>query len=190
MAHFLDVQLLHDYLQVRLDHLRNQLRKRRLMLPAQHALRLARIAPQKIDFNRKKITRIDLDQRLARSCVQSHCVDARALPLDLAPYFRERQLIDSSGIERRRTPLDSMHNVAFAKQQFHQVCAILACDIWDKNRFSHSFPRIRWNMQLFYSGYLPCIAATALSLPVAYLGITSARLCRFIRIPESFSARK
>jgi hypothetical protein len=46
------------------------------------------------------------------------------------------KMIDPIGIEQRGATLDAMHLVAFGKQQFRKVCAILARNARDQGGLS------------------------------------------------------
>ena len=46
------------------------------------------------------------------------------------------EMIDSLGVERRRTPLHTMNDIALFQKELGKVAAILARDAGDERRFS------------------------------------------------------
>src|ERR1700736_837421 len=72
-------------------HFLDELRKRRLRLPAELLARLARVADQEIDFGETEIGRVDANDGLAGFPVDPGLLDAFAAPFDAAADLRERK---------------------------------------------------------------------------------------------------
>src|SRR5712671_1045071 len=77
---------------VALDHLLDEIRKARLVAPAELLMRLSGIAEQKVDLGRTEIPRIDLDQDLSGLGVDPGLVDAGPTPRNSAADMVESAL--------------------------------------------------------------------------------------------------
>ena len=86
------ILLLQDGQHISFDHLLNQRVKADLVLPAELAARPAGIPDQGFHFRRPEITRVDLDQHLARRAIDPLLLQSRAFPLDVAINQREGAL--------------------------------------------------------------------------------------------------
>src|SRR5580704_3121391 len=71
-----------DRLKSGLHHVLHEFVECHAMPPAEHVVRLARVADQGLDFGRTKVARIDLDEHLAGILIQSLLVGAGAFPDD------------------------------------------------------------------------------------------------------------
>src|ERR1700733_8189631 len=71
-----------EALEVRTNHLADELAKARLMPPAEPLMRLRRISDQEIDFGWSKIRRIDAHHNLTAALIDPGLVDALAAPFD------------------------------------------------------------------------------------------------------------
>ena len=71
-----------EALEVRTNHLADELAKARLMPPAEPLMRLGRISDQEIDFGWSKIRRIDPHHNLTAAPIDPGLVDALAPPFD------------------------------------------------------------------------------------------------------------
>ena len=71
-----------EALEVRTDHLADELAKACLMPPSEPLMRLGRIPNQEIDFGWSKIRRIDPHHNLTAAPIDPGLVDALAAPFD------------------------------------------------------------------------------------------------------------
>src|SRR5258706_11872329 len=78
-----------DFLEVRFDHLADQLVKSYGGPPAKPLVCLTRGADKGIHFRGAKITRIDLDQDLAALCIDAHLIEALPPPDDCPRDMRK-----------------------------------------------------------------------------------------------------
>src|SRR5258705_11862404 len=74
---------------VALDHLPDEIRKARLVAPAELLTRLSGIAQQKVDLGRTEIPRIHLDKDLSGLSIDPGLVDAGPPPPDCAAHMVE-----------------------------------------------------------------------------------------------------
>src|SRR5258708_36721945 len=80
---------------VALDHLLDEIRKARLVAPAELLTRLSRIAQQQVDLGRTEISRIDLDKDLSGLGIDPSLVDAAPPPADCPAHMLEDALTES-----------------------------------------------------------------------------------------------